>query len=584
MPYSGSAAKIPGTIQAEHFDNGGQNTAYYDRTAGNTGGVLRSTDVDLEWSVEYQTNVGWISAGEWLRYSVNVTAAGTYNVTFRVASLGQGGTFHLEMNGVNVTGSLTVPKTGGWQSWTSVTKSVKLSAGQQSARVVFDTAGSGGAVGNFNWMKFEAVSSASSPSSGGPTPYRGSPIALPGTVEAEYFDNGGEGVAYGDSTPGNTGGALRQTGVDLEAASEGGYDVGWIAAGEWLNYSVDVASSGSYTVQVRVASPYGGRMHVGFNGSSPVWKALSVPNTGGWQRWTTVSFTATLAAGQQLLTVYFDTAGINLNRVAVVGGTASSPAPTPSPSPSGSVTEVPVVAWNIRVNDSSAAHAKAVAAALAAMNPQPRIVIMSEARKSQFNTYISELRTRTGRTWNGTFQTHCPPGAWNGSSCTSSEDEGVGVFTSFPIRNSSSLYLPYADQYHSARVAVRAAVDVNGAVLQVFGVHLIPDSAAGRSGSMAKLKTWASGYSKPQVVGGDFNGGPTEINSSGGMGGVFLDATQAVGSGSPFTAFQPKPSVKLDYLFSDTGGKAQPQWSHVDTGTGTVSDHAPVVASYRVSP
>ena len=45
---------------------------------------------------------------------------------------------------------------------------------------------------------------------------------------------------------------------------------GWIAAGEWLNYTVSVAAAGSYTAQLKVASPGGGAMHLGFNGPSNV--------------------------------------------------------------------------------------------------------------------------------------------------------------------------------------------------------------------------------------------------------------------------------------------------------------------------
>ena len=65
------------------------------------------------------------------------------------------------------------------------------------------------------------------------TPYSGTPVSIPGTSEAEKFDNGGEGVAYHDTTAGNAGGQYRSTDVDIRAASSGGYNVGWIAAGEW---------------------------------------------------------------------------------------------------------------------------------------------------------------------------------------------------------------------------------------------------------------------------------------------------------------------------------------------------------------
>jgi len=66
------------------------------------------------------------------------------------------------------------------------------------------------------------------------TPYTGSPAAVPGTIQAEDFDNGGEGVGYHDSGPNNAGGAYRSGGVDIEAAAGGGYDVGWVSAGEGL--------------------------------------------------------------------------------------------------------------------------------------------------------------------------------------------------------------------------------------------------------------------------------------------------------------------------------------------------------------
>ena len=151
-PYSGVPMAIPGTIQNEDFDNGAEGDAYHDDSPGNAGGQYRSTDVDIEAnSAGY--NIGWVSAGEWLRYTVTVIKQGKYRIDFRVASAGQGGTFHLEMNGVNVTGILTVPDTGGWQSWVTVSKTVTLAAGTQVARLVMDTRGVV-AVGNFDYMQF----------------------------------------------------------------------------------------------------------------------------------------------------------------------------------------------------------------------------------------------------------------------------------------------------------------------------------------------------------------------------------------------------------------------------------------------
>jgi hypothetical protein len=153
-PFGGSPVPLPGTVQAENFDNGGSGVAYFDVTAGNRGGAYRTTDVDIEASSDSGGgyNVGWTRAGEWLKYTVNVATAGTYTLQARVAAPSAGGTFHVEFGGVDKTGSLTIPGTGGWQSWTTLSKSVTLSAGTQVVRIVFDAAGPGGVFGNLNWL------------------------------------------------------------------------------------------------------------------------------------------------------------------------------------------------------------------------------------------------------------------------------------------------------------------------------------------------------------------------------------------------------------------------------------------------
>ena len=159
-----------------------------------------------------------------------------------------------------------------------------------------DTPGAN-AVGNFDWFAISALSQGT---------------ALPARIAAADFDSGSEGLAYHDDSAGNTGGAYRPTDVDIEACAEGGYDVGWIGGGEWLRYSVDVAAPGTYTVRLRVASPEGGgTLHLS-DGTTPLTGSLAVPQTGGWQSWTTISVPIALAAGPQAIVVTFDTAGFNL--------------------------------------------------------------------------------------------------------------------------------------------------------------------------------------------------------------------------------------------------------------------------------
>src|SRR5438046_2004032 len=82
------------------------------------------------------------------------------------------------------------------------------------------------------------------------------PASIPGTVEAEEFRDGGEGVGYHDTDPGNNGGFYRPNeGVDIDFSGAGGSDVyyvGWTKAGEWLSYVVNVTAAGEYKVSPMV--------------------------------------------------------------------------------------------------------------------------------------------------------------------------------------------------------------------------------------------------------------------------------------------------------------------------------------------
>ena len=141
-PYGGVRAPLPGRVQAENFDEGGQSVGYYDTTSGNSGGAYRTTNVDVAPTTDAGGGyyVGWTKPGEWLKYSVNVTTSGTYTLNVRVASKGTGGKFHVEVDGVNVSGSMTLPDTAGWQTWrTSSKPGIALSAGSHALRLVMDT-------------------------------------------------------------------------------------------------------------------------------------------------------------------------------------------------------------------------------------------------------------------------------------------------------------------------------------------------------------------------------------------------------------------------------------------------------------
>ena len=88
-------------------------------------------------------------------------------------------------------------------------------------------------------------------------PYGGTAAAVPGTVFAENYDTGGQGVAYNVTSVNGSDNGYRSDGVDLEATTDtgGGYDLGWTAAGQWFNYTVNVATAGTYALSLRLAAP-----------------------------------------------------------------------------------------------------------------------------------------------------------------------------------------------------------------------------------------------------------------------------------------------------------------------------------------
>jgi carbohydrate binding protein with CBM6 domain/glycosyl hydrolase family 64 (putative beta-1,3-glucanase)/ricin-type beta-trefoil lectin protein len=158
-------------------------------------------------------------------------------------------------------------------------------------------------------------------------PYGGTAAAVPGTVQAANYDTGGQGVAYNVSSVNGTANSYRSDGVDLEACTDTGcgYDLGWTAAGQWFKYTVNVASAGTYSVSMRLASPYGETdgLHIANSAGTSLTGPVAVPNTGGYQNWTTVTASLTLPAGVQTLTVDQDSNGWNLHYLtfAAAGGT-----------------------------------------------------------------------------------------------------------------------------------------------------------------------------------------------------------------------------------------------------------------------
>jgi hypothetical protein len=118
-------------------------------------------------------------------------------------------------------------------------------------------------------------------------------------------------------------------GVQTETTTDtgGGLNVGWIHVGDWMDYSVNVQTAGTYTVEYRVASNTAtGQLQL--RSGATTLATTNVPNTGGWQTWQTVTASVTLAAGQQTLRIYASGYDFNINWMNFKTGGADTQPPT----------------------------------------------------------------------------------------------------------------------------------------------------------------------------------------------------------------------------------------------------------------
>lgn len=109
-------------------------------------------------------------------------------------------------------------------------------------------------------------------------------------------------------------------GVQTETTSDsgGGQNVGWIDTNDWMAYNgITIPSSGTYTIEYRVASMNGGRLSADLNGGAILLGELAIPATGGWQNWTTISHNVTINAGTYNFGVFAKAGGWNINWIRI---------------------------------------------------------------------------------------------------------------------------------------------------------------------------------------------------------------------------------------------------------------------------
>lgn len=158
-PFKGKVHAIPGLIEAEHYDEGKAGVAYSDVDEKNRGADYREpTQVDIEKRSDASNGhgIGWTKKGEWVVYSVEVKEPGVYKIEMPVASKKKGGIFHIELNGKDITGPISVPDTGSWQKLETITHKTKRIAysGRFVMKVVMDSEGPSKSIADIDYFKF----------------------------------------------------------------------------------------------------------------------------------------------------------------------------------------------------------------------------------------------------------------------------------------------------------------------------------------------------------------------------------------------------------------------------------------------
>ncbi|WP_169581876.1 MULTISPECIES: carbohydrate-binding protein [Microbacterium] len=254
--YAGRHA-VPGVIAAEQFD--------------------KMSGIQVSNSAAGGQHVGYIDADDWIEYDIHVAKTSNYAIDYKAAvHAGYAGGVELLVDGVSkVTTSLA--STGGWENWATVTapQVVPLAEGRHTLRLKATS----------NGWNLDAVT------------LRDVGRAVPGTFEAESFD-GMSGIQVGSS---------------VATEGDGAKHVGYIEANDWMEYQLYVPQAATYTVKYRVAvnSGYTGGVDFLVDGASH--KVTSLPTTGGWQSWQTVTDTVSLPAGQHTIRLKATASGWNFN-------------------------------------------------------------------------------------------------------------------------------------------------------------------------------------------------------------------------------------------------------------------------------
>ena len=215
-------------------------------------------------------NVGFVSDGDFVSYTINAPGIGPYTLDYRVASNGGSEGFVMSLDGVPVH-TQSIPDTGDWQNWITITSSeFELTAGVYTMQIDFIDENQ-----NLNWFEVQ-------------------PPITEILIEAEDYDI--------------------QSGIELEDTLDngGGENIGYIDQGDFVEYTVNIPSTGEYLIEYRVAGLWDSLGLENTIGGVVV-DIQAMDSTGDWQNWVTQSSVVDLTAGEQTMRLDFIDGPMNIN-------------------------------------------------------------------------------------------------------------------------------------------------------------------------------------------------------------------------------------------------------------------------------
>ena len=158
-PYNDVAAVIPGKVEAENYDVGGHNKAFYDNDRENQGGAYREDEVDIVAIDDSKCGdaactgfaIGYTQADEWMEYTINVSADAKYDITANIATAFETAGMQLLIDDKAITDAITFEKVDSVFTTYKVVDvgSVELKKGEHVLKLLI----TGGYL-NVDWLQF----------------------------------------------------------------------------------------------------------------------------------------------------------------------------------------------------------------------------------------------------------------------------------------------------------------------------------------------------------------------------------------------------------------------------------------------